>query len=283
MFTVRRLLTVCALVCAGAISPVAASADTLSPGTIVNVHFNGVGVPYSIGIHDGGPMNPFQGTIFADPYSLSANSGAGFLAMCFDADAKMAPPMDWRALVATSSDVAQYYYGGDTQKAFMIAYLNTLWPSADRATQAFVGAAMWEVQADFVDSTPASLNVTSNHGLFWLLDSGAATATQSLLNNAYDQVVNKGWKPGSDSLYLLPVSASGSTAMAGAQQYHDSPLYFTIDRTIQPFATNVPEPAMLILLLLGLAACALAHRRQTVREIFYPARKRCVARRANFM
>ena len=193
--------------------PAVGNAETLSPGTVVDVHYNGVGVPYTIGIHDSGPLNPYQGLVYADPFSLSANGGPAILAMCFNADARVAPPVDWKGLVATVNDVAQYYYGGDIQKARMIAYLNAVWPTADRATQAFVGAAMWEVTADFVDSTPGSLNVASGNGAFWLLDPAAVAATQGILNNAYDKVVNHGWSPGTESIYLLPISKSGSSSL----------------------------------------------------------------------
>ena len=235
-----------------------AVAGPLAAGTVVNVHYNDAGAPYAIGIHDGGPLSLYQGMVSADPFGLSVNGGPGILAMCFNADAHVGA--DWTALVANVNDVAQYYYKGDVQKARMIAYLNTLWPSADRATQAFVGAAMWEVTADFVDNSPASLNVTGNHGLFWLLDASAAATTQAILDGAYDKVVNKGWTPGDDAAYLLALSKSGSTASSGTQ-YGTSPLFFTLDRTIQPFATYyVPEPSTI--LLLGCALSALVLRRR---------------------
>jgi hypothetical protein len=241
-----------------ALAPSPVAATSLTPGTIVDVHFNGVGVPYTIGIHEGS----FQGTVYADPYSLSVNSMEAILAMCFDAGARVSPPTDWKALVATIDDVAEYYYGGDTQKALLLAYLNALWPAASRETQAFVGAAMWEVTADFAGSL-ATLDVASGAGTFWLLDqpAGSTAATQAILNAAYEAVVTHGWAPGDGGIYLLAVSTSGSTPAAGTE-YGDSGLYFTVDRSVQPFATNVPEPSTLLLLVIGAGAAVVRGRRR---------------------
>jgi hypothetical protein len=75
------------------------------------------------------------------------------------------------------------------------------------------------------------------------------------------KVASEGWTPDDDAVYLPALSKFGSTARSGTQ-YGNSPLFFTLDRTVRPFATaSVPERAAIVLLVRAVTNLVLSHGR----------------------